>query len=353
MDHNDFDFIEDLIIPFYRFLKQIGLNTRQPRSAFPQMCIKQQYFVIPKAFYVDDGAKHAWACCYNRTGNQYNIDIRSRGSHPQNGINRAGSSYYKSNMMVGGGDAHESNELSSLEEPKMVQKVPTTDRRGPTEICSQKWHMLRSFGNSVGHSQRLYLKRQDSGIDLTSCKKGDQSQWAKSYTSNCQADDSAVAKPVTSHLVLPSATAYAARGEDQARQCTQGNMSNHEAIINNILKAASRRETNEDVSGLPGDVTPRRVLGTSPFRTHGGGETSEGTTRKVGAEGLPSASQSPNIRQKRGLLLHLEGSQARNRSRAGPVTNEAELLDDSGLPPRSGRVATTVEHVSEFKPFVE
>ena len=43
------------------------------------MCIKQQYFVIPKAFYVDDSVKNLWACCsYNRTGNQYNIDISGR-----------------------------------------------------------------------------------------------------------------------------------------------------------------------------------------------------------------------------------------------------------------------------------
>ena len=56
------------------------MRTRQPRSAFPEMCIKQQHFVIPKAFYVDDGSKSAWACCYNKMGNQYNIDIRSRAS---------------------------------------------------------------------------------------------------------------------------------------------------------------------------------------------------------------------------------------------------------------------------------
>lgn len=213
--------------------------------------------------------------------------------------------------------------------------------------------MLRSFENSAGQSQRLYLKRQDSGIDLTSCKKGDQSPWAKSYTSNGQADESGNAKPAASHLALPNAGAYAGRGDDNVRQCTQGNISNHEAIINNILKAASRRETHEDVSGLHGDRTPRRLLGTSPFRSNGGGDTSDGTTRKVGAEGLPSASQSPNLRQKRGLLLHLEGNQARNVSRAGQLTNEPELLDDGDVAARSGRAAATPGMISEFKPFVE
>jgi hypothetical protein len=33
MDHNDFDFCDDLINPFYSFLKQCGINTKYPISA--------------------------------------------------------------------------------------------------------------------------------------------------------------------------------------------------------------------------------------------------------------------------------------------------------------------------------
>ena len=50
MDHNDFDFCEDLITPFFHFLKQCGLSTREPRSSFRQMRIDKSYFKIPKAY---------------------------------------------------------------------------------------------------------------------------------------------------------------------------------------------------------------------------------------------------------------------------------------------------------------
>ena len=31
MDHNDFDFCEDLITPFHHFLRQCGISTRDPQ----------------------------------------------------------------------------------------------------------------------------------------------------------------------------------------------------------------------------------------------------------------------------------------------------------------------------------
>lgn len=34
MDHNDFDFCEDLITPFFHFLRQCGINTKEPKSAY-------------------------------------------------------------------------------------------------------------------------------------------------------------------------------------------------------------------------------------------------------------------------------------------------------------------------------
>ena len=50
MDHNDFDFCEDLITPFYHFLKQCNLSTREPKFAFQQMNIPLHYFKIPKVY---------------------------------------------------------------------------------------------------------------------------------------------------------------------------------------------------------------------------------------------------------------------------------------------------------------
>lgn len=50
MDHNDFDFCEDLITPFYHFMKQFKMNVREPKSAHKQMVIPEEYFVIPRAY---------------------------------------------------------------------------------------------------------------------------------------------------------------------------------------------------------------------------------------------------------------------------------------------------------------
>jgi len=50
MDHNDFDFCEDLITPFYHFLRQCGISTREPKTAFDQMKIPTEYFITPKAY---------------------------------------------------------------------------------------------------------------------------------------------------------------------------------------------------------------------------------------------------------------------------------------------------------------
>ena len=33
MDHNDFDFCEDLITPYWHFLKQMNINVKDPKSA--------------------------------------------------------------------------------------------------------------------------------------------------------------------------------------------------------------------------------------------------------------------------------------------------------------------------------
>ena len=63
MDHNDFDFYEDLITPFFHFMKQCGMSTREPREAFNQMKIPSSYFRIPHA-YKQKSIPVSWACCY-------------------------------------------------------------------------------------------------------------------------------------------------------------------------------------------------------------------------------------------------------------------------------------------------
>lgn len=50
MDHNDFDFCEDLITPFYHFLKHFKISTKEPKSAHAQMKFPDEYFLIPKAY---------------------------------------------------------------------------------------------------------------------------------------------------------------------------------------------------------------------------------------------------------------------------------------------------------------
>lgn len=62
MDHNDFDFCEDLITPYYHFLKQCKINVRDPKSAHEQMKIPAEYFEIPRA-YKQFSIPMSWGCC--------------------------------------------------------------------------------------------------------------------------------------------------------------------------------------------------------------------------------------------------------------------------------------------------
>lgn len=71
MNHNDFDFCEDLITPFYHFLTQMGLSTREPKSAYSQMTVPDKYFKIPKA-YLQNSIKMKWGCCYVSVNNHQN-----------------------------------------------------------------------------------------------------------------------------------------------------------------------------------------------------------------------------------------------------------------------------------------
>ena len=77
MNHNDFDFLDDLIMPFHHFLKQIGISTRKPKQAFFQTTIDSSYFAIPQTFIQIDDKKNSWDCCYNNRNNLFNVDIRT------------------------------------------------------------------------------------------------------------------------------------------------------------------------------------------------------------------------------------------------------------------------------------
>ena len=68
MDHNDFDFYDDLITPFYHFLRQMQISMKEPLSAHSQFKIPHEYFVIPKA-YLQRSAAIPWGCYCMTPGN--------------------------------------------------------------------------------------------------------------------------------------------------------------------------------------------------------------------------------------------------------------------------------------------
>lgn len=74
MDHNDFDFCEDLITPFYHFLKQHKISTKEPKSAHVQMKFPDEYYIIPKA-YQQMSIPMSWGCCCNphNNNNQHHL----------------------------------------------------------------------------------------------------------------------------------------------------------------------------------------------------------------------------------------------------------------------------------------
>lgn len=62
MDHNDFDFCEDLITPFYHFLRQCNVSTREPKSAYSSMKIPKEYMIIPKSYQTSPSIAASWSC---------------------------------------------------------------------------------------------------------------------------------------------------------------------------------------------------------------------------------------------------------------------------------------------------
>ena len=97
MDHNDFDFCEDLITPFFHFLRQLGISCKEPISAHSQMMIPAEYFIIPKA-YQHKEAQSSWGC-YCIAPNNFNQRVSVTGGddrqgNPVNNLNQSYNSLY-------------------------------------------------------------------------------------------------------------------------------------------------------------------------------------------------------------------------------------------------------------------
>lgn len=50
MDHNKYAVSDDLVTPYYMFLRDMGISVRDPTSAHGQMVIPAEYFKVPKAY---------------------------------------------------------------------------------------------------------------------------------------------------------------------------------------------------------------------------------------------------------------------------------------------------------------
>lgn len=74
MDHNDFDFCNDLITPFFHFMKQCGIETRNRADSIPKF-IPEEYLIIPKAYRNEDTLP-TWSCnCMAPTVNMGAISV--------------------------------------------------------------------------------------------------------------------------------------------------------------------------------------------------------------------------------------------------------------------------------------
>ena len=50
MDHNEFDYCDSLITPFYQFMNSIGISTSSPSSSHAHNIIPDEYMSIPKVY---------------------------------------------------------------------------------------------------------------------------------------------------------------------------------------------------------------------------------------------------------------------------------------------------------------
>ena len=61
MDHNDFNFIDDLVTPLSAFMRQCSIRCNEPVTAFRQFEVPKEYFIIPKA-YAWKAVSPSWSC---------------------------------------------------------------------------------------------------------------------------------------------------------------------------------------------------------------------------------------------------------------------------------------------------
>jgi hypothetical protein len=47
MDHNEFDFVDDLVQPFYNFLKQLGISLAVKEGESGQMGFPESVYIPP------------------------------------------------------------------------------------------------------------------------------------------------------------------------------------------------------------------------------------------------------------------------------------------------------------------
>lgn len=83
MDHNDFDFCEDLITPFFHFMKQCGIESKGDNI----IAIPNDYLIIPKA-YQQQVVQATWSCYCN----QYHNSVIDRETNPFPGFSEHESS---------------------------------------------------------------------------------------------------------------------------------------------------------------------------------------------------------------------------------------------------------------------
>lgn len=97
MDHNDFDFFNDLIRPFRSFMKQHNISPKEPKSAHYGMAIPKEYFQIPKAYTWNHAAiGFSWSCyCMPQQGIPHyraRISVRDDEGNPTSQLNQSAAS---------------------------------------------------------------------------------------------------------------------------------------------------------------------------------------------------------------------------------------------------------------------
>jgi pimeloyl-ACP methyl ester carboxylesterase len=80
MDHNDFDYCDSLITPFYHFLMQMSISTTQPQYMHSQTIIPEDHLIIPKAYIPQPATASPWSCYCVPSKIQESQNLATRGS---------------------------------------------------------------------------------------------------------------------------------------------------------------------------------------------------------------------------------------------------------------------------------